>query len=215
MKIKFLLLIILLCLPILVNAKDRPTNELPMYGGKHNPSVEQNKGFSDKAAKLAWQYYYRDDLDTAIKRFNQAWMFDRDSIDALWGFGLIMGRRASEELPEYHLKESIRFLDMAYKKSPENARIIVDLAMSHTYFAQYLNSKGNASAQDEFSKANNLYDAAAKRDNKYPLLYANWSVLEFYMGNYIKAKERLAQAEKLGFQPDPAYVKDIESKLRK
>jgi tetratricopeptide (TPR) repeat protein len=215
MKIKSLLLILLLCIPLLVYAKDRPTNELPMYGGKHNPAVEQNKAFSASAAKLAWQYYYRGDLDTAIKRFNQAWMFDRDSIDALWGFGLIMGRRASEELPEYHLKESIRFLDMAFKKSPANARIIVDLAMSQTLFASYLKAKSDANAQQEFLKAISLFEAAAGHDNKYPLLHANWSVLEFYMGNYLKAQERLEQAKKLGFQPDPAYVKDIENKLKK
>jgi tetratricopeptide (TPR) repeat protein len=215
MKIKSLLLILLLCIPLLVNAKDRPINELPMYGGKHNPTVEQNKAFSASAAKLAWQYYYRGDLDTAIKRFNQAWMFDRDSVDALWGFGLIMGRRASEELPEYHLKESIRFLDMAFKKSPANARIIVDLAMSQTLYASYLKSKNDANAQKEFLEAVRLFETAAEHDSKYPLLYANWSVLEFYMGNYHKARERLEQAKKLGFQPDPAYVNDIEAKLKK
>ena len=97
MKIKFLILFVILCLPCLLNAKDRDMNELPMYGGKHNPTVEQNKQFSASAAKLGWQYYYRGDLDTAMKRFNQAWMFDRDSIDALLGFGMIMWQRSAQE----------------------------------------------------------------------------------------------------------------------
>ncbi len=129
MKIKYFILIVaILCIPCFVCAKDRPINELPMYGGKHNPSVEQNKNFSKSAADLGWKYYYKNDLDTAVKRFNQAWMLDRDSIDALWGFGLIMGRRASEEMPEHNLKESIRFLAMAAEKAPQNVRILVDLA---------------------------------------------------------------------------------------
>jgi len=212
---KSLLLIAMLCLPCLVSAKDRPINELPMYGGKHNPSVEQNKQFSESAAKLAWQYYYRGDLDTAIKRFNQAWMFDRDSINALWGFGLIMGRRASEELPEHNLKESIRFLSMAAEKAPRDVRILVDLAFSHTVFGQYLNENGKGGSSDEFLKAERLYEAAAKIDTKYPLLHSNWSVLEFNRGNYLKAQERLEQARKLGFRPDPEYVRDIETKLQK
>ncbi|MBI5604531.1 MAG: hypothetical protein HY879_14385 [Deltaproteobacteria bacterium] len=89
MKIGSLLLIPMLCLPCLVSAKERKINELPMYGGKHTPEVEQDKKISESAAKLGWQYYSRDDLDTAIKPFNQTWMFDRNSIDALWGFGLI------------------------------------------------------------------------------------------------------------------------------
>jgi hypothetical protein len=62
MKNKFLIIIALLCLPLWVNAKDRPTNEIPMYGGKHTPTVEQNKNFSESAAKLAWQYYYEPDV---------------------------------------------------------------------------------------------------------------------------------------------------------
>jgi tetratricopeptide (TPR) repeat protein len=190
-------------------------NEMPMYGGKHNPTVEQNKKFSASAAKLAWQYYYKGDLDTAIKRFNQAWMFDRDSIDALWGFGLIMGQRASQELPEQNLKESIRFLGLVFDKAPQNVRILVDLAFSHTMFGQYLNDKRKAGSHDEFLKAVRLYEAAAKLDAKYPLLHSNWSVLEFYRGNYLKAQERLDQAKKLGFQPDPEYVRDLESKLKK
>ncbi len=60
-----------------------------------------------------------------------------------------------------------------------------------------------------------MYESAMKLDTKYPLLHSNWSVLEFYMGNYPKAKERLEQATNLRFKPDPAYVRDLESKLKK
>jgi tetratricopeptide (TPR) repeat protein len=215
MKIKFLIIMVMLCLPLWVNAKERPTNEIPMYGGTHTPTVEQNKKFSESAAQLAWQYYYKGDLDTAIKRFNQAWMFDRESVDALWGFGLIMGKRASEELPEQNLKESIRFLGMADEKAPRNARILVDLALSHATFGQYLNNIGNTGSHDEFIKASGLYEAAEKIDPNYPLLYFDWSVLEFYQGNYLKSQERLDQAKKLGFQPDPVFVQDLEGKLKK
>jgi tetratricopeptide (TPR) repeat protein len=215
MKIKFLIMIVMLCLSLWVNAKEWPTNEIPMYGGSHTPTVEQNKKFSESAAQLAWQYYYKGDLETAIKRFNQAWMFDRDSIDALWGFGLIMGRRASEELPEQNLKESIRFLGMAVEKAPRNARILVDLALSHTTFGQYLINNGDTGSRDEFLKAKRLYETAEKIDPNYPLLHFDWSVLEFYQGNYLKSQERLNQAKKLGFQPDPVFVQDLEGKLKK
>jgi hypothetical protein len=215
MKSKLLIIILLLCLPLWVHAKERPINEMPMYGGMHTPSVEQNKNFSESAAKLAWQYYYKEDLDTAIKRFNQAWMFDHDSIDALWGFGLIMGRRASEDKPEHSLKESIRFLGLAVEKAPRNVRILVDLAFSHTMLGQYLSAKAIAGSDDEFLKAGLLNEAAEKIDSKYPLLHFNWSVLEFHRGNYSKSKERLDQAKNLGFQPDHEFVQDLDKKLRK
>jgi hypothetical protein len=93
-------------------------------------------------------------------------MFDRESIDALWGFGLIMGRRASEEMPEYHLRESIRFLDMAFNKSPTNARIIVDLAMSQTLFASYLKSHlSKIDFEIEKGAYNQVIDSSPKEIN--------------------------------------------------
>ena len=49
-----------------------------MYGGNHNPTVEENKEASRSAAELGWRYFCKGDVDTAIKRFNQAWMFDRN-----------------------------------------------------------------------------------------------------------------------------------------
>jgi tetratricopeptide (TPR) repeat protein len=216
MVYKYLLLIVaVICIPYLTYAKDRPINELPMYGGKHNPKVEQNKEFSKSAADLGWKYYYNNELDTAMKRFNQAWLLDRNSVDAIWGFGLIMGRRASEELPEYNIKESIRFLTLAAEKAPHNVRIIVDLAFSHTVYGIFLKDTGNKSSHSEFLKAARIYETALKLDMKYPPLHSNWSVLEFYMGNYIKAKKRLEQAINLGFKADPAYVRELESKLTK
>jgi tetratricopeptide (TPR) repeat protein len=186
-----------------------------MYGGKHDPAVEQNKNFSASAAKLGWQYYYRGDLDTAIKRFNQAWMFDRESVDALWGFGLIMGRRADQEDPEMNLKESIRYLKLAKAKAERNAGITADLAFSHTLLGSYLSRKGGPASVVAFAEADRLFEEAVQLDPQYLLAYYNWSVLEFYKGNYRKAKERLEQAKKLGFQPDKDYVRDLEGKLKK
>ena len=182
-----------------------------MYGGQHNPTVETNKANSKSAAELGWKYYYSGDLDTAIKRFNQAWMFDRENVDAFWGFGLIMGQRAGNEDTEKNLRESIKYLGIANTKTPKNARIMVDLAFSHTILGDYLlNKKKNATG--EFNTARVLFQQAEKLEPKYPSIYSNWSVMEFYAGNYSTAKKLLAKSKMLGFKPDPAYEKDLESK---
>ncbi len=83
-----------------------------MYGDEHKPCLEENKVFSKDAAKLGWKYFYNGDPDTAMKRFNQAWMFDRKNPEAFWGFGVIMGQRATQSDPEKNLRESIHFLGM-------------------------------------------------------------------------------------------------------
>ena len=211
MRRSIIALVITIAFHCLAYAVERPLNELPMYGGQHNPDVEANKKFSQSAADLGWQYFYSGDLDTAIKRFNQAWMFDRENADAYWGFGLIMGQRSIKEDPEHNLKESIKYLEMANSRSPRNARILVDLAFSHTVLGEYfLSNKKNA--KDEFNKARELFKQAESLEPEYPLVYSNWSVLEFSTGNFMEAKKLLARAKKLGFKPDPSYEKDLERK---
>jgi tetratricopeptide (TPR) repeat protein len=195
---------------------ERPMNELPMYGGLHNPTVEEDPVYSKQAAELGWKYYYKGDFDTAIKRFNQSWMFNRSNVDALWGFGIIMGQRASEESPKDNLKESVRFLQMAKDRAPDNARIISDLAFSHTVLGHYFKSeeRDNAEAQRHFDRANTLFTEAFKIDPKYPPLIANWSVLHFYMGDYQQAKTKADKAVEMGYEFRPGYIKDIEEKLK-
>lgn len=191
-----------------------PIELMPMYGGLHNPTVQQNKDFSASAAKLGWKYYYSGDMDTAMKRFNQSWMFNRENADAYWGFGLITGWRGKKCDTEKNFKEAIRFLEMACKLDASNAKITVDLACSHTLLGYFYKENGNPNADSEFGKSKDLLHQAEKADPGYPLVYSNQSVLCFYKGDYSKAKELLSKAERLGFKPDVGYVEDLENKLK-
>ena len=191
---------------------ERPINELPMYGGQHNPTVEQNSDFSKRAVQLGWQYFYKGDFDTAIKRFNQGWMFDRENPEVYWGFGLIMGQRASKENPKDNLKESIRFLQLANEKDPNNGKIIGDLAYSHTVLGAYYLSRESdqKSAKEHFDKAEVLFPAAYKMTPKDPQITANWSVFYSYTGDYQKAKSKADEAIAMGYHFSADYLKKIE-----
>ena len=195
-------------------AEDRPLNELPMYGGQHDPQVAPDLKTSQDVGKLGWDYYYKGDLDTAIKRFNQAWMFNRKNVDALWGFGLIMGNRSNEERPEYHLREALRFLEMAIALQPDNPNILVDLAYNYTILGDFLNKKNDPENKGAFTNAQTFYEKAEKLSPQLPPLHLNWSVLEFCQGNYQKAKERLDKAKQLGYKPGSEYEKELEEKLK-
>jgi len=188
-------------------------NEIPMYGGQHNPQVEENKEFSNNAAELGWKYYDKGDYDTAIKRFNQAWMFDRNNYRAYWGFGVIMGARAMKENPKENLEESIKYLEKANELAKDNPRLMVDLAYSETMLGAFLKNDKEENFQAHFDKARNLYEGSEKLDKNYPLLYSNWSILNFFEDKCIEAKEKLDIAKKLGFKPQPGYEKDLNEKL--
>ena len=210
---KILLILIIISSCSLVYSQ-RQINEIPMYGGKHNPDVKENISESDSAAKRGWNYYYNGNFDVAIKRFNQAWMFNRKSVDAFWGFGLIMGKRAMQEDPENNLKESIKFLIIADSLSPKNARIMTDLAFSKTLLGYFQKESKIQGYQSKFNDAEAIFQNAAKIDSTYPVLYGNWSVLEYYRGNIKEAIAKLDKAKKLGYQPESGYEEELQLKLQ-
>jgi len=205
-------IILLLLLPLFAVA-ERPMNELPMYGGQHAPTVDRNPAFSKDAAKRGWKAYYQGDIDTAIKRFNQAWMFDRNNPEVYWGFGLVMGQRASQEKPKENLEESIRYLQMAADRDEKNGRILGDLAFSYTLLGHFRQSNGE-NGKENFEKARELFPTAFKLDSKYPPIVANWSVFYFYTQDYESAQRKANEAIEMGYRFDPAYLKDLEAKSK-
>jgi hypothetical protein len=111
-----------------------PVNQQPMYGGPDDTSLLTSlmtknsaevladmrlidtikaKGLtraqgSDQAVKLGWQYFFKKDYATAMKRFNQAWMLDSDNGDAFHGFALVeMERDHDSKLAEDFFRKGI------------------------------------------------------------------------------------------------------------
>ena len=214
MKTNIIILTILsIICPVQSACAERPMNEIPMYDGKHDPKVPENKEFSKGAAELGWKYYDKGDYDTAIKRFNQAWMFDRNSPEAFWGFGVIMGIRATSEDQEENLNESVKFLEKAHEILKNDPRLMVDLAYSETMLGAFLKGNQKKGFQSHFNKARNLFKHSGELEKGYPLLYSNWAVLEFFEENYVVAKEKLDIAKKLGFKPSPDFENTLKEKL--
>lgn len=192
-------------------AADLEMNELPMYGGQHDPQVEPSKENSQSAADLGWKYLNRGDLSTAMKRFNQAWMFDRKNSNAFWGFGIIMGRRAESGDTEKNLKESTKLLEMAHELSLNHGKITGDLAFSYTILGHYLSSNGK-DGKGHFKKAEELFADAYRREPRHPPILANWAVLKFYTGDFKTAKKLVKEAEKLGYAQNPEFLKKLNEK---
>lgn len=92
-------------------------NKLPMYGRvkKCAGQIQTDSTFlksttidfkSRKEAakyfvKRAWGYYYQNKPDTAMMRFNQAWMLDSLNAGVYWGFANLVGQQGKykESLP--------------------------------------------------------------------------------------------------------------------
>jgi tetratricopeptide (TPR) repeat protein len=115
-------------------------NKLPMYGDvKKCPEQiesdkiflsEASKNFKDKkdAAKYyisrAWDYFYQQKLDTAMMRFNQAWLLDSLNADIYWGYGNLLGMQKK-------FKESLPFFEKSIKLNPNNAKALLSASISY------------------------------------------------------------------------------------
>jgi len=108
-------------------------NKLPMFGHvkKCKEQIDSDNDFlkqSDKqfknrkdAAKFhvekGWEYFYKNQFETSMMRFNQAWLLDSLNADIYWGYGNILG------LSNRNFKESLVYLEKSLKMNPNNTRV--------------------------------------------------------------------------------------------
>ena len=185
-----------------------------MYGGQDKSHIQPNERLSQNASDIGWDYLMKGDVDTAIKRFNQSWMFNHNNVDALWGFGIISLQRGNilKEDPLFNLSESVKYLEMAKSIKPQELRLIVDLSLSYMFLGKEL-KKNKQQFIQYFEKAEENLKKAITINENYPMIYANYSVLKYYQEEYSQAKKYHEKAKSLGFQIDPEFEKKINEKL--
>jgi tetratricopeptide (TPR) repeat protein len=71
-----------------------------------------------------WSYFYKNQLDSAMMRFNQAWLLDSTNADIYWGFGNILGMR-------HQFKESLPFLQRSIEMNSNNPKVYESIATSY------------------------------------------------------------------------------------
>lgn len=115
-------------------------NTLPMYGGavKCAEQLQIDSDFLEECDKkfesievaaihhvdLAWGYFYKDQLDKAMTRLNQAWLLDSLNADIYWGYGNVLGKQQKFE-------ESVKYLEKSLKMNPENPKVWISASTSY------------------------------------------------------------------------------------
>jgi len=74
----------------------------------------------------AWSFFDAGDTDTAMRRFNQAWLLDAENADVYWGMGLIENRRGNTDSAVALFQEGIAH-------NGEHAILRCNLASSYLY----------------------------------------------------------------------------------
>lgn len=180
-------------------------NILPMYGEvtKCKEQLESDKEFlaemdrffpnrkdaMNDRIKSGWKYFYENNLDTSMKRFNQAWLLSPNSYEIYWGFGNIIAIKGRP-------KDAVKYFDMAKKFNPANSDFYVSSALAYSQiFLEEKNSKLLHIAIKDLENGLKLNPKNGK-------LYSMLSTSYFYLNNIKEAKKYLIEAEKL----DPSSI---------
>ncbi len=202
---KYLSLFLLLTIVFLTRCTaqsgcDPTINRLPMYGRvtKCKELIEADNRFikfadqnfpnrkeaSKYYTKRGWDYVYQHKLDTAMFRFNQAWMLDSLNADVYWGFADLMGL-------EHNFKESIPLFNRAISLNPSNIRLRMDVSISY----------GNLFMQTKdkmyLNKIIDCMQATVKIDPKSAAAYDQLTAAYAYFMQKDSARKYLKIADKL------------------
>jgi tetratricopeptide (TPR) repeat protein len=87
----------------------------------------------------AWGYYYHNKPDTAMMRFNQAWLLDSLNAGAYWGFANLIGQQGKfkESLPLFNRSIALDSLNANVWESASNS---YGQLFSNTRQVEYLNT---------------------------------------------------------------------------
>jgi tetratricopeptide (TPR) repeat protein len=200
-------------------------NLLPMYG-KGAKTQEQltadlkfleyaDQSFASRQegsqffATRGWEYLSEGQLDTAMYRFNLAWLLDENNPQALWGFGAVSAQKGN-------LQEASTYLGQALTLEPTNGVLMVDLASIHQGLyesEQGTKKKDLKRKQQHLEEASRLLQKAVEVDSTNAYAFYRLSYNNYLMEDYDNAWENLHKSRNLDLSMlDFAYLSQLMEK---
>jgi len=175
-----------------------PTAKMQKINEDFIKSVEIEGSREDgakRAVVVAWSYFSKGDLKTAMKRFNQAWLLNPNDPEIYFGFGCIAGKKNNfkEEIEMYTRAIGI---DSNYAFAYSNRGL--------TYYHKGDTKKAIA----DFTKVMEIEPNFAQSYNDRAACYA-------MQGEFDKSWSDLQKAQELGYKVNPQFITDLKKDLAK
>jgi tetratricopeptide (TPR) repeat protein len=149
---------------------------------------------SEEQVKLGFDYLYRGDIKTAMRRFNQAWLLDPKNENAYWGYGAVYFT-----FNDYD--EALKQLEKGLSINPSSSNILTDIATINVSF--YM-TKGNP---DYLNKAIGLFIQSYKIDPHNQNTLFKLSAAYYYKNDCVNAWKYYNECMRLGGQQiSPGYA---------
>lgn len=167
---------------------------LPMFGQQAKTDAQQraderfltscDKSFETRTEASnffmdrGWEFLNEGQTDTAVYRFNLAWLLNPDNYNTYWGFGLVEHSKGKP-------KEAIAMYDRALKYQPKNSLLLSDLGASQLHL--YLQDK----KKKTLKVAEQTLLRALENDKENAFAMSNLAQVYFYDKKYAQAWDYL------------------------
>jgi hypothetical protein len=215
------------CVAVQNDPRLRLIDQVPMYGGMDRQSVPELKkaddafiqsvssafGGRESAAKRwvvqAFAFYNHDDLDMAMRRFNQAWLLDPKNPEVYWGFGAVLHDRG--------LAFGAYDMEMrAYNLGFRDVSFLADLGrVSALRTADAKDAKVLSPEQRTafIAESESYYVEASKSGEKLGYIYDSWSSAKYWAGDYAGAWEKVKMARANGAPTNGRFLAMLTQKM--
>jgi tetratricopeptide (TPR) repeat protein len=158
---------------------------------------------SEHLVSLGFTHLYQGDIETAMRRFNQAWLLDPKNENAYWGYGAIYGTFNDYDAALVQYNKGLAI-------NPNSTKILTDKATIYMMRFQKGGSIDNLKSAIDIFKASYLID----KTNQNTLF--KLSICYFLNNDCKAALNYYNDCEKLGGTPvSPDYTKALLEKCGK
>ncbi|MER2998809.1 tetratricopeptide repeat protein [Pontibacter populi] len=200
------------------DATEKPAPKvLPMFGKVVKTEAQQlqdekflsscDKNFTTRTEasnffmERGWEYLNEGQTDTAMYRFNLAWLLNPDNADAHWAFGLVTVAKGNPE-------EAVGYYEKALALKPKNSLLLSDLATC--YIAMYELKPKNKSLK----KAATYVEQSMAADAQNAFAYFTMSKVKFFNKDYSEAWTYLHKGRELNMAAvDYTYLLQLTDKM--
>jgi Tfp pilus assembly protein PilF len=216
----------LLFLLLIPNYLYAQANEIPLFEGvtKTTEQKAADQQFIIEATKAAngdiniatkhmiakgWDAIQKNDLSTATKRFNQAYLLNPNDYNLYWGLGIVSNIKGDFENSE-------KLFAKGAALDRKDIRFLSDYGFALQQGAIFFAHKNKVDPRPKLKEAQKLFEEAIKRDPKQALPHARLAVIYYYLGDCTATKAEVAKAESLGGEGlDPRFIKDMKTNCTK
>ncbi|MCT2561067.1 tetratricopeptide repeat protein [Chryseobacterium herbae] len=162
---------------------------------------------SKKMVETGFGYIYeKGDFMTAMKRFNQAFLFNKNNADIYYGYGTIYFNLGAYE-------EAREQFNKGLKINPDHSEMLTDYGT--TYLGDFYESadKTNASENEKlWTAAENYFNRSLKINNKNSNTIYKLSIVSMYLKKCEQAQKYFKMAQEMG---NPNITERFENELKK